>query len=81
MTLQLADRLLKHIRGIIENVLVKVENFIFPVDFTFLDMEKDKEIPIILGKPFLFFFATRRALIYVKKGELKLRVQEEEVTL
>ena len=49
VTLQLADRSLKHPRGIIEDVLVKVDKFIFPADFIVLDMEEDKEIPIILG--------------------------------
>ena len=39
-------------------------------------MEEDKEIPIILGKPFL---TTGRAMIDVWKGELKLRVQDDEV--
>ena len=39
-------------------------------------MEEDKEISIILGRPFL---ATGRAMIDVQRGELKLRVQEEEV--
>ena len=76
VTLQLADRSLKHPRGIIEDVLVKVDKFIFPTDFIVLDMEEDKEIPIILGRPFL---ATGRAMIDVQRGELKLRVQEEEV--
>ena len=61
----------------IEDVLVKVDKFIFSVDFIVLDIEEDKEIPIILGRPFL---ATGRALINVKKGELKLRVQDDEVT-
>ena len=76
VTLQLADRSLKHPRGIIEDVLVKVDKFIFPADFIVLDMEEDKEIPIILGRSFL---ATGRAMIDVQRGELKLRVQEEEV--
>ena len=76
VTLQLADRTLKHPRGVIEDVLVKVDKFIFPVDFIVLDMEEDKEIPIILGKPFL---ATGMAMIDVQKGELKLRVQDDEV--
>ena len=74
--LQLADRSLKHPRGVIEDVLVKVDKFIFPVDFIVLDMEEDKEIPIILGRPFL---ATGRTMIDVQRGELKLRVQEDEV--
>ena len=76
VTLQLEDRSLKHPRGVIEDVLVKVDKFIFPVDFIVLDMEDDKEIPIILGRPFL---ATGRAMINVHKGELKLRVQDDEV--
>ena len=77
MTLQLVDRSLKHLRGIIENVLVKVDEFIFLANFIFLDVEKDKETPIILGRLFL---ATGRALIDVHKRELKFKVQEEEVT-
>ena len=60
----------------IEDVLVKVDKFIFPEDFIVLDMEEDKEIPIILGRPFL---ATGRAMIDVQRGELKLRVQDDEV--
>ena len=39
--------------GVIEDVLVKVDKFNFPTDFIVLDMEEDKEIPIILGRPFL----------------------------
>ena len=50
ITLQLADRSLTHPRGIIEDVLVKVEKFIFPVDFIVLNMEDGKEVPIVLGK-------------------------------
>ena len=42
VTLQLADRSLKHPRGVIEDVLVKVDKFIFPADFIVLDMEEDK---------------------------------------
>ena len=59
----------------IEDVLVKVDKFIFSVDFIILDMEEDKEIPIILGRLFL---ASGRAMIDVQRGELKLRVQDDE---
>ncbi|XP_062119240.1 uncharacterized protein LOC133832988 [Humulus lupulus] len=75
-TLQLAYHSVKHPRGIIEDVLVKVDKFIFPIDFIVLDMEEDENVPIILGRPFL---ATGQALIDVQKGELTLRVQGEEV--
>ena len=47
------------------------------MDFTVLDMEEDKEVPIIHGRPFLVI---GRALIDVQKGELRLKVQDEEVT-
>ena len=71
VTLQLADKSLKHPRWVIEDVLVKVDKFIFPSNFIVLDMEEDKEIPIILGKPFL---AIGKAMIDVQRGELKMRV-------
>ncbi|KAL5549377.1 hypothetical protein UlMin_004608 [Ulmus minor] len=77
VTLQLADRSIKHPRGIIEDVLVKVDKFIFPADFIVLDMEEDREVPLILGRPFL---ATGRTLIDVHQGKLILRVQDEQVT-
>ena len=54
-----------------------MDKFIFPENFIVLDMEEDKEIPIILGRPFL---VTGGALIDVHKGELKLRVQDDEIT-
>ena len=41
-----------------------------------IDIEKDKQVPLLLGKPFL---ATRAALIDMKKGELTLSVGNEEV--
>ncbi|GJX59649.1 DNA-directed DNA polymerase [Tanacetum coccineum] len=47
-------------RGIIENVLIKVNKFILPIDFVILDMPEDSRVPIILGRPFL---ATARAMI------------------
>ena len=56
---------------------MKVDKFIFPADFVVLDMEEDQNLPLILGRPFL---ATGRALIDVQRGELKLRVQGDEVT-
>ena len=46
VTLQLSDRSLKHPWGVIEDVLVKVDKFIFLVDFIVLDMEEYKEIPM-----------------------------------
>ncbi|PIN12235.1 DNA-directed DNA polymerase [Handroanthus impetiginosus] len=77
ITLQLADRSLTYPKGVIEDILVKVDKFIFPADFVVLDMKVDSEVPIILGRPFL---ATGRTLIDVQKGELTMRVQDQQIT-
>ena len=76
MTLQMADITMAQPEGILEDELIKVGKFIFPVDFVVIDMEGDKKIPLLLGRPFL---ATGTTLIDVKKGELTLRVGEEKV--
>src|SRR4051812_29800748 len=52
MTLQFADHSVKRPYGIVEDVLVKIDKFVFPVDFVILEMPEDEEIPIILGRPF-----------------------------
>ncbi|XP_062118931.1 uncharacterized protein LOC133832632 [Humulus lupulus] len=74
--LQLADRSFTYPRGVIEDVLVKVDKIVFPVNFVVLDMEKGHEIPLIIG---LHFLATGGALIDVQEGHLTLRVNEEKV--
>ncbi|XP_043700043.1 uncharacterized protein LOC122650719 [Telopea speciosissima] len=54
--LQLADCFIKVPRGFIEDVLVKVDELYFPVDFLVLDMEtptNGKPQSIIFGRPFL----------------------------
>jgi len=77
ITLQLVDRSVTYPYGVMEDVLVKVDKFIFPADFVVLDMEEDTKVPIILGRPFL---ATGRALIDVQQGKLMLRVADDKVT-
>ena len=68
--------LLVHLEGILEDVLIIVGKFIFLVDFVVIDIEEDKQVPLVLGRPFL---ATRATLIDVKKGELTHRVGDEAV--
>jgi hypothetical protein len=56
ITLQLADRSIKRPRGILEDVLVKVDKFILLADFIVLDMEESPmplPLPLILGRPFM----------------------------
>ncbi|XP_022849833.1 uncharacterized protein LOC111371913 [Olea europaea var. sylvestris] len=47
MSLQLADRSIKHQICKVEYILIKVGKLIFPANFIVLDMEEDKDIPII----------------------------------
>ncbi|CAL1358059.1 unnamed protein product [Linum trigynum] len=75
ITLQLAYRSVKIPKGVVENVLVKVGKFILPTDFVILDMEEDRGVPLILGRPLL---ATGDALIDVGRGKLTFRVGKEE---
>ncbi|XP_017438189.1 uncharacterized protein LOC108344235 [Vigna angularis] len=76
MTLQLADRSLKYAYGVVEDVLMKVDKFLFLVDFVIMEMEEDVNVPHILGRPFM---KTARVLIDVENDKLKVRVQDEEV--
>ena len=49
---------------------------IFPVDFIVMDIEKDKEVPLILDKPFM----KTASIIDVDERKLKVRAQDGEVT-
>ena len=73
ITLSLADRSVKIPKGIVEDVLVKIDKFYYPVDFVVLDTEpissEPNHVPIILGRPFL---ATANAIINCRNGVMQL---------
>ena len=73
ITLSLADRSVKIPKGIIEDVLVKVDKFYHPVDFVVLNAEPMAEsthhVPIILGRLFL---ATFNVIINFRNGVMQL---------
>ncbi|XP_047264289.1 uncharacterized protein LOC124896675 [Capsicum annuum] len=71
------DRSIKRSVGISFDVLIKVDKFILLVDFMVLDYKMDQEVPIILCHPLL---ATGKAIVDLKIGEIKFRVQEDEVS-
>ncbi|XP_009590875.1 uncharacterized protein [Nicotiana tomentosiformis] len=74
--LQLADQTIIIPERIMEDVLVKVDKFVFPVDFIVVNMEENGGIPMILGRPFL---ATDRTILDIQESQLMLRVGEERV--
>ena len=76
MASQLADRTIKHPYGVIEDVLVKVDKFLFSVDFVVMDMDEDSEVPLILGR---LFMKTTKVMIDVDDGKLTVRVQDAKV--
>ncbi|GJW40248.1 mitochondrial proton/calcium exchanger protein-like protein isoform X1 [Tanacetum coccineum] len=76
LTVELADRTVKYPKGIVENVLVGIGKFVFPVDFIILDMPEDIKVPLILGRPFL---STAHAKIDVFKRKITLRVGEDKI--
>ncbi|WJX41401.1 hypothetical protein P8452_28759 [Trifolium repens] len=76
MQLTLADRSITHPYGILQDVLVRCAEFVFPADFVILDMEECVDTPVLFGRPFL---ATGRALIDVEMGDLMLRLNDESV--
>ncbi|GJY56113.1 reverse transcriptase domain-containing protein [Tanacetum coccineum] len=62
--------------GIIENILVKINNFLFSSDFVIIDMLKISNENMILGKPFL---ATIHAEIDVFNKEISLRIRDDRI--
>ena len=77
MAIHLANKSITFPRGIAEDLLVKVGKFVFPADFVILDMEEDKQVPILLGIPFL---ATAGALVDIRDSRLTLRVGDDFMT-
>ncbi|GJU21926.1 reverse transcriptase domain-containing protein [Tanacetum coccineum] len=72
MSLELADRSIQYPRGIAEDVLIKIDKFVLPIDFVILDMREDSRISIILGRPFL---VTARAIMYVFNKKITLEAR------
>ena len=75
MCLRLADQSVRQPLGITENILVKIRDFLVPVDFVVLDMSPDSKVSIILRRPFL---STANAHIDVGKGEIKFNINGKE---
>lgn len=61
---------------IVEDVLVRIDYFVFPVDFIVVNMKDNKKILLILGTP---FSSTGRAILDVHERQFMLRVGEERV--
>ncbi|GJV72361.1 DNA-directed DNA polymerase [Tanacetum coccineum] len=72
LSVELANKTVKHPKGIDENILVWIGKFVFPVDFIILDMSEDVNVPLILGRPFL---STAHAKIDVLRERMDLDLE------
>ncbi|XP_026419383.1 uncharacterized protein LOC113315303 [Papaver somniferum] len=78
IVLELAGRSNVYPRGIIEDVLVKVNQLVFPADFVVLEMDSgsDASISLLLGRPFM---KTAKTVIDVDKGTLTMEFDDEKI--
>lgn len=53
MTLHLVNKFITKPSGIAEDVLVKVDKFLFPIDFIMMDIKEYGDMPLILGRLFM----------------------------
>nr|KAJ0208440.1 hypothetical protein LSAT_V11C500246240 [Lactuca sativa] len=76
MKIHLDEKTIIHPIGVCEDLLIKIDKLVFPVDFVILNMEEDFKVPIILGRPFL---NTACALVDMRDSTLTLRVGDDSV--
>ncbi|XP_059306331.1 uncharacterized protein LOC132057747 [Lycium ferocissimum] len=77
MRLQMTDRSIQRPVCMVDDVLMRVGDFLLPADFMILDCAVDHDSPIILGRTFL---AMGRAHMDSEKNEIKFQANDEEVT-
>lgn len=76
ISLQLVDRSIKYPWRVVENMLIKVGKFIFPVDFVIVDIDEPWDASLlILGRSFL---STSWAIMDFEAGKLTLRMDDEQ---
>ncbi|GKA00992.1 reverse transcriptase domain-containing protein [Tanacetum coccineum] len=77
MLVEMADMTKRSPIGIVENILVKIDKFLFPSDFVVINMLNKLNETMILGRPFL---ATIHAEIDVFNKEISLGIRSDRVT-
>ncbi|GKC26567.1 putative reverse transcriptase domain-containing protein [Tanacetum coccineum] len=77
MLVEMADMTRRSPIGIVGNVLVKIDKFLFPSDFIVIDMLETRNEIMILGRPFL---TTIHVEIDVFNKEISLGIRDDRVT-
>ena len=76
MFVQLADSIVRHPEGIVENIYVRIRNYFILADFVVLNMEGDLGLDLILGRPFL---NSVKARIDVGSGEVQFCIGVDNI--
>ena len=76
MFVQLADSIVRHPEGIVENIYVRIRNCFILADFVVLNMDGDLGLDLILGRPFL---NSVKARIDVEFGEVQFRIRVDNI--
>ena len=74
MSLHLVNQSITYPLGVMEDVLVKVGELTFPVDFVIMDIEEAREVPIILGKPIIMI---SKVIVDIGVGCLQLKLEDQ----
>lgn len=70
-------RTIKRTIGRLQDMLVKVVSFIYLAYIVIVYRDVEFEVPIIIGRPFL---SRGRALVDMKKGQMKFKLNKQEVS-
>ncbi|GJT15690.1 zinc knuckle CX2CX4HX4C containing protein [Tanacetum coccineum] len=76
MVIEMADDTKCIPKGIVKNLLIKIDKFILPIDFVILDMIEDFRMPIILGRPLL---TTAHAKVDIFRNTISLEDGNKKV--
>ncbi|GKA42882.1 RNA-directed DNA polymerase, eukaryota, reverse transcriptase zinc-binding domain protein [Tanacetum coccineum] len=76
MVIEIMDDTICILKGIVKNLLIKIDNFILLIDFVILDMIEDFKMPVILGRMLL---ATAHAKVDIFRKTISLEVGNEKV--
>ena len=74
----MADKSTKHPIGMIEDVLLRIDEHVIPTDFIILEIMEDERLSIILGRPFL---SIAGASVDCVEGKIIFNVYDAEIIL
>ncbi|XP_075475587.1 uncharacterized protein LOC142506631 [Primulina tabacum] len=78
LSLQMADKSVRTLLGIVEDVELRIDKLRLPADFVVIDMGNSQNVRSILGRPFL---ATAGAVIDLRQEKLTMEVDGQKVEL